>query len=72
MGSSLLACPSSRSEWIVEEKLALNYEQETVFQSLFGAFYTLATQSVPQAGPPTTSSVMCWEVRVREKNPSQK
>lgn len=38
MGSSLLACPSSRSEWIVEEKLALNFEQETVFQNLYGAF----------------------------------
>lgn len=44
----ILAClPSSRSEWVVEEKLALNFEQEAVFQSLFGAFYTLATQSLP-------------------------
>lgn len=59
MGSSLLACPSSRSEWIVEEKLALNFGQETVFQNLYGAFYTLATQPLPQAGPPTTSSAMC-------------
>ena len=59
MGSSLAAYPTSRSEWIVEENLVFNYEQETVFQSLFGALYTLATQSIPQVGSPTTSSAMC-------------
>lgn len=59
MGSSLAAYPTSRLEWIVEENLVFNYEQDTVFQSLFGAFYTLATQPLPQAGSPTTSSATC-------------